>query len=309
MMGNSITQRFVSTGFLASVMKLNEETRRQLVRQARLAKTADDVHRSVLKTLPPRSLGAFSLALSTPSWHEQIAAIVRMATPPSALVQRLLTKPFTDFLPSNLRDLTPDELEELFTISRDDGLGLSWAPHADLVKDLLKLGTRDERFTLLRDRREEVFDDVAASLQSVIHSDLTDLAALTAAAIDAARAGHDQAAQALACNVLETAMKELGGTWIRGAFPEVPEAGHHKTIAGALPSGPSWGDPTLLEVRRYLVLAGMSQVFAPGTSKQDTLNRHLGAHSASACSYRPQFVVPAILLAHALLRLLEQELA
>ncbi|MEU9900826.1 hypothetical protein ACIBCS_43330 [Streptomyces phaeochromogenes] len=51
----------------------------------------------------------------------------------------------------------------------------------------------------------------------------------------------------------------------------------------------------------------MQNTFAPGAA-QDTFNRHLGAHEASPDTYRPDFALPAILLAHALLRALDQDL-
>jgi hypothetical protein len=58
---------------------------------------------------------------------------------------------------------------------------------------------------------------------------------------------------------------------------------------------------------RYLVIIGMKDTFGPGAT-QDTFNRHLGAHRASYDSYRPEFVLPALLTAHAMLRVLQQDL-
>ncbi|MFJ1597243.1 hypothetical protein [Streptomyces sp. NPDC088261] len=51
----------------------------------------------------------------------------------------------------------------------------------------------------------------------------------------------------------------------------------------------------------------MSNAFAGGGT-QDTINRHLTAHRASPDSYRPEFALPALLLAHAVLRVLDQDL-
>ncbi|GLV79404.1 MULTISPECIES: hypothetical protein [Streptomyces] len=52
----------------------------------------------------------------------------------------------------------------------------------------------------------------------------------------------------------------------------------------------------------------MRQQRAHESSPSDTFNRHLGAHQASPDTYRPEFVLPAVLLAHALLRALNQDL-
>lgn len=105
-------------------------------------------------------------------------------------------------------------------------------------------------------------------------------------------------------------MKRHGNAWIRRSFPQATypqRAGHHGTIGSALDDAAGWGNLTLLQFKHYLVLAGMRNAFGPGAT-QDTFNRHLGAHQASPDAYRPEFVLPAILLAHALLRALDQDL-
>ncbi|MFF4260314.1 hypothetical protein ACFY1L_55240 [Streptomyces sp. NPDC001663] len=93
-------------------------------------------------------------------------------------------------------------------------------------------------------------------------------------------------------------------------FPQVtspPKAGHHGTIGSVLDDADDWDELTLLQFKRHLVLAGMRNAFGPGAS-QDTFNRHLTAHQASPDTHRPEFALPAILLAQALLRALNQEL-
>ncbi|MGW4034536.1 hypothetical protein ACWEFL_35450 [Streptomyces sp. NPDC004838] len=105
-------------------------------------------------------------------------------------------------------------------------------------------------------------------------------------------------------------MKRHGNAWIRRSFPQVvypPRAGHHGTIGRALDDSDGWSELTLLQFKHYLVLAGMQNAFGPGAT-QDTFNPHLGAHEASPDTYRPEFVLLAILLAHALLRALNQGL-
>ncbi|AUA07956.1 hypothetical protein CFP59_00041 [Streptomyces malaysiensis subsp. malaysiensis] len=149
-----------------------------------------------------------------------------------------------------------------------------------------------------------------ASLQTVTHPELTGMVTILSAASRTARASFGEGAQALAGNVLETAMTRHGKAWIRRSFPQVTypsKAGHHGTIGSVLDDTDDWGELTLLQFKHYLVLAGMRNAFGPGAT-QDTFNRHLGAHQASPDTYRPEFVLPAILLAHALLRVLNQGL-
>ncbi|MCX5097489.1 hypothetical protein OOK36_54515 [Streptomyces sp. NBC_00365] len=213
------------------------------------------------------------------------------------------------FLPANLSGLASEDLYTILDLGQEDGLSLAWAPGTEIVKALLPLGTREERYALLAERRDDVLDGVDASLQIVTHPELTDMVTILSAATRTARAGFSEGAQALAGNVLETAMKRHGNAWIRRSFPQATytKGSHHGTIGSALDDADDWGNLTLLQFKHYLVLAGMRSAFGPGAT-QDTFNRHLGAHEASPDTYRPQFVLPAILLAHALLRALNQDL-
>ncbi|GAA3660339.1 hypothetical protein ACG5V6_24215 [Streptomyces chitinivorans] len=242
-------------------------------------------------------------------WHSRINDVVRSVSLPRALLERLAATAAL-FLPANLGGLDTEELRTILEMGGDDGLSLAWAPRTGIVKALLPLGTRQERYALLAERRDDVLDDIDASLRIVTHPELTGMVAILSAATRTARAGFGEGAQALAGNVLESAMSRHGNAWIRRSFPQVAypsRAGHHGTIGSALDDAEDWGDLTLLQFKHYLVVAGMRNAFGPGAT-QDTFNRHLGAHQASPDTYRPEFVLPAILLAHALLRALNQDL-
>ncbi|MGW7071841.1 hypothetical protein ACWGII_30735 [Streptomyces sp. NPDC054855] len=106
------------------------------------------------------------------------------------------------------------------------------------------------------------------------------------AAVRAARAGHSEGAQALAGNVLETAMKGHGNAWIRHSFPQVtyPKGNHHATIGSVLDDTADWGDLTLLQFKHFFMLTGMSSAFSHADT-QNTFNRYLGNHCASPDTY------------------------
>lgn len=241
-------------------------------------------------------------------WHGRINDVVRSVSLPRTLLDQLAAAA-AFFLPANLSGLDNGDLSAVLDVAADDGLSLAWAPRTEIVRALLPLSTRAERHVLLCERRDDVLDDIDASLQIITHPELTDMVTLLSAASRTARAGFGEGAQALAGNVLDTTMKRHGNAWIRRSFPQAayPKGGHHGTISSALDGTDDWGDLTLLQFKPYLVLAGMRNVFGPGVT-QDTFNRHLGAHEASPDTYRPEFVLPAILLAHSLLRVLNQDL-
>jgi hypothetical protein len=260
-----------------------------------------------------RAIAAPVLALQSDlsdiyDWHRRIDDVVRSVSLPRALLDQLAAAA-AFFLPANLSGLDTEDLYTILDLGQDDGLSLAWAPRTEIVKALLPLSTREERHALLTERRDDVLDDVDASLQIVTHPELTGMVTILSAATRTARADFSEGAQALAGNVLETAMKRHGNTWIRHSFPQATytKGGHHWVIDSALDEAGDWSNLTLLQFKHYLVLAGMRNAFGPGAT-QDTFNRHLGAHQASPDAYRSEFVLPAILLAHALLRALNQDL-
>jgi hypothetical protein len=242
-------------------------------------------------------------------WHSRINDVVRSVSLPRTLLDQLAATAAL-FLPENLSGLDAEDLYTILDLGEEDGLALAWATRREIVKALVLLDTRQERYALLAERRDDILDDIEASPQIVTHPELADIATILSTATRTARAGFSEGAQALAGNVLETAMKRHGNAWIRRSFPQGnyrPGGGHHGVISGALNDADDWGDLTLLQFKHYLVLAGMRNSFAGGAT-QDTFNRHLAAHRASPDNYRPEFALPSMLLAHALLRALNQDL-
>ncbi|MCX5328229.1 hypothetical protein OG864_02645 [Streptomyces sp. NBC_00124] len=65
---------------------------------------------------------------------------------------------------ANLSGLGTEDLYTILDLGEDDGLSLAWAPRTEIFKALLPLSTRPERYALLAERRNDVLDDVDASL-------------------------------------------------------------------------------------------------------------------------------------------------
>ncbi|MFD5661501.1 hypothetical protein [Streptomyces hirsutus] len=215
-----------------------------------------------------------------------------------------------EWLPDNLRDVDAKMWIWLLRISPKDGTCLAWAPRAEIVAELLTLRRSEDRQRCLMEHRLKVVEDVEASLKEVDHPDLLELRQLTLQAAACIRDGHDAPAQALLANILDTVMRAHGHTWLRSYFPQAtfpphPNTGSHKMITGA--HGTYSGSAQLRMLGPYLLVNAMKNVFS-GVDRQHTLNRHLGAHNASADSYRSEFAFAALLNAQALLRLVDRYL-
>ncbi|MFE5514020.1 hypothetical protein ACFQ9J_26160 [Streptomyces sp. NPDC056529] len=232
-------------------------------------------------------------------------------TPPSDLFTELsrYRVPLMEWVPANLDEAGVERLGEVLRISQEDGVCLAWAPRTEIVVGLLERTSRQERQKYLVAHREEIADDVAKSLNEVDHPALTDHVTFLRHAAAYIREHHDTTAQALLGNVLDTVMAHHGRRWIRETFPDAtfPGTGSHKTAAGAIATRPSDSDLRLMMITPHLLLSSLQDVFGP-EDKQDTFNRHLGAHQASADSYRSAFAVAALLITHTLLRQMDRYL-
>ncbi|OKI95053.1 hypothetical protein [Kitasatospora sp. CB01950] len=218
---------------------------------------------------------------------------------------------FKDWLPDNLADLGEEQWAWLLRVAAKDGACFAWAPRAEIVTALLALPSAAARQQYLVDHRQEVVQDVEASLEEVDHPDLEDLRELTLQAAACLRDGHDAPAQALLGNVLDTLMSAHGKAWLRSYFPAGtlsldPGTGSHKVIAGVL--GAYTDTTQLRRLSAILLITAMKNTFLGKVERQHTFNRHLSAHNASAHSYRSEFAFTALLNTQALLRLVDRYL-
>ncbi|MER6274439.1 hypothetical protein [Streptomyces sp900105755] len=215
---------------------------------------------------------------------------------------------FREWLPDNLRDIDAGRWLWLLRICAKEGTCLAWAPRVEIVADLLDMRSSADRRRYLIEHRLEVVEDVESSLKEVDHPELLDHREFTLQAAACIRDGHDAAAQALLANVLDTVMRDHGHAWLRSYFPQATftGTGSNKMIAGA--HGTHTGGAELRMLAPYLLVNALKNVFLNNVDRQNTLNRHLGAHHASADTYRSVFAFAALLNTQALLRLIDRYL-
>ena len=248
--------------------------------------------------------------LYTEPWHQRLG-LVRSLPVPTDLLERLAAVG-DSVLPPNLRGIRASRWRRLIEICQEDGISVVWAPRHDIVTGLLDQDSAKARQAYLAEHQDEVLDDVADSLDAVSHPELADWASLLHRGVEAQRAGHWEAAQALAANVLDSAMKGHGRQWLMASFPEVgfnPQAGHYKALKALSGACLDFGELTLFDFVSYLAVIGMCPAFDDTEVDDQVLfNRHLGSHYASYRSYQPGFALPVLLLAHGLLRKLDNDL-
>src|SRR3954465_3331814 len=116
----------------------------------------------------------------------------------------------------NCEDLETGEMVDALELMRDEGLNLAWAPHANLIRELVAAEDAAARERLLVDRTDDVLRDLTASLEQVTQPLLSDEVVTAHEAIASYRAGRHRATQALA-GVLVGALIEgrLGMTFAK----------------------------------------------------------------------------------------------
>lgn len=194
-----------------------------------------------------------------------------------------------------------------------DGISVMWAPRHDIVTGLLEQDSTEDRQAYLVEQQGDILDDVEKSLAWVTDPELADWAVLLGRAVEAQRAGHGEAAQALAANVLDSALQKRSRVWLEDSFPQItfPHGSSHNGALKKLnQKRPEFDELTIFAFSCYLTTVGMISAFAPqATRRSDLFNRHAAAHEASLHTYQPSFALPVVLLAHGLLRKLQHDLS
>jgi hypothetical protein len=199
--------------------------------------------------------------------------------------------------PENVRDLGAEEWARLVAISAEQRMGLLWAPRAQVLQALLAAEDVAARGRVVEDAVDVIVADCAASLALVTDPQVAELAAFARSAIRAHQAGHVEAAQALATNVLDSGLSQFG---------EDPKV--------VLRTAREWGsldDEDWVSLRVYrtrLAAAGIPTAYrgVKSGSGDGRYSRHGTTHLVSRALYTPGNSARAISLAVTWLRLVQE---
>jgi hypothetical protein len=237
---------------------------------AMTSKTAADIVRSTFAGLPDFS--SYFRPVSQSSFAVQAV---------NDLV-RSITKGLPDFShitrglwPANLSDRSgrPD-VATMKKFMLDEGLPIAWVPRAETMRLLVEAGTPAERRAIYGRRWRGVVTDCEQLVDAMTSVATSGYVRFLRAIIDSLRAGHSEAAQALAATTLDTAVSEFLAPTTR------------KTWIGAQ----TRIDPDDLSVRQFFVFSqlwGIHRHFfvSKGDPIPGTFNRHGSVHAVTPRQY------------------------
>ncbi|MEV1317884.1 hypothetical protein AB0J14_17595 [Micromonospora arborensis] len=213
--------------------------------------------------------------------------------------------------PQNLWGIGVDPLL-LLRLARDAGIPLAWVPRREVVRALVAAPTRGVLSDVLADKAALVVDDCADALSHCIDEQLQDRVPLAEAAIAAYRAGHAEAAMALAVSLGEPLAAWASTPRVRSFDSRAEQQAWLQRRSRV--SKYRWAELELetdpdprFRFKEQLVMAPIPRFFTPwfpgrGDAPPEALSRHVVAHQPNTQHFTTENSLVAIMLMTSLLR-------
>lgn len=225
------------------------------------------------------------------AWRPAISGALKQMMPVMANLQAWVEEK----LPPNWQgaNIQYKKVEEIVS---SDSIPLVWVPRAEIVSEIMRVDTRDERVAILLERRAEIAEDCLAALDGIHREDLLGRAEFGRKAIAASRTGHFEAAQVLAACVTESLVSAHLG--------KPSNAATYATI--------DWRELSIGRLRWAASVAPLLNFYEQwrpewGRPPLKTLSRHNSVHHPSAEQCTPENCTIAVMLLCSLLRTLQEE--
>ncbi|WP_217182709.1 hypothetical protein [Streptomyces sp. AC495_CC817] len=204
------------------------------------------------------------------------------------------------YLPPNWRGAEIPDLRDVQHIAEEERIAFVHVPRASIVTLLLAAPDAPTRRALLEEHADSIALDCAEIAATMSTPRGREYGRFLALSVDALRAGHTAASQALSTNLVDT----LGGTYI------TPETfGHRWKVL----VGKNLRTKVLAQtLRTSLVLLPLSAAYTsydPGAEIPEEFSRHATSHGVSARQYNRANAVLSLMSAASLLRWLEDDRA
>jgi hypothetical protein len=210
-----------------------------------------------------------------------------------------------DWYPPNWQEVPGEDVDDLadkaIAIIQGEGIPLVWVPRPETVRALVGATNADARDTILLASRDDISDDCTGVLTEITDAELMPLADLGAQALAALRDGHAAPAQALATNVFDTLLRDMGR---RGVIFGGP-LGYFKYDKVRKRIEPVSDETLISQYRAACVLAAAVpalQNYEPADPAPVRFVRHATAHRAGPEQYTPVNAIVAVMLMASMLR-------
>ena len=210
-----------------------------------------------------------------------------------------------DWYPPNWEEAPGQDVDDLadkaIAIIQSEGIPLVWVPRPETVRALVRAADADAHHTILLASRDDISDDCTAVLTEITDAELMPLADLGAHALAALRDGRAAPAQALATNVFDTLLRDMGRRGVVFGGP----LGYFKYDKVRKRIEPVSDETLISRYRAACVLAAAVpalQEYEPGDPAPVRFVRHATAHCAGPEQYTPVNAIVAVLLMASMLR-------
>ncbi len=205
------------------------------------------------------------------------------------------------FLPPNWKVVKHPGFKTIEAILLDEGIPLAWIPNSDILQALFDAPDAAARRRIIGRRWHRVVSDCEVVLSGVSHPTLQRHQPFARDVVQALRAGHVSAAQALAANLLDSIIRR---NFDKQSFKSVTI---NKKGGGRF-------DLDDYRAKATFTLAPIWRAYAEYWESQGdpiprAFGRHPSAHAVSRTQYSRVNAVIGLMLVTSLLKLLDSELA
>lgn len=228
-------------------------------------------------------------------WGEQLAAqqseIIKRLAPAFEAMR-------SAFLPPNLRRIEHLDLEAINEVVSDDGIALYGVPRLSIAKAIIAAPDTAARRQILENNSADISADCRSIAEHYESDAVRELQPFALEALDAFDAGHLAAAQALAANVIDSALNMRFGDDRRRFSPngstKTKAAYDEFTVREFIAFGPVWETYQQYRVNK-------------GDPIPTTFSRNATAHNVCQGQYTPVNAIQGLMIACALLYRLDEE--
>ncbi len=244
------------------------------------------VHSATIAAIAESATAAIDLRSLLPNYQKLLSGLA------PKIDMAWFAEMFRRHQPANWNDaVDADEVHTLDLLDlAKDGWPTTWVPGAPTLRALVRANPKD-RAEVLITHRGNVLDDCDAALAVIDQGPCLEHAHLLTQAVAAVRAGVPGPAQALAANVIDTAIRASMSPW--------------QSYKHWLRMQPDDTDFTIGQLRHIATMAPVRPTlnnFRDGDPIPATFNRHATTHAVGAIQYTKLNALVAVLLAVSITR-------